>query len=148
MRNDHTARLGGCARGEDDLHDVVTRERWRNNWLGGATGKLLAQSFQIDLCDARDVVLHRVNTEPGVHLFCDTLGEIGSRNLIDRHNDSAAQQASEKCNHPLRAVVPPDEDLIALADAALLQFARKAIRVAQHIAIGPSLPAIAAVSYT
>src|ERR1019366_10759046 len=132
MRNDHTARLGGRARGEDDLHDVVARERWRNNWFAGVSGNLLAQGFQIDLCDTRDVVLHRANTKPGIHLLRDTLGEIGSGDLVDGHHDGAAQQASEKCKHTFGAVFAPDEDLIALADAALFQFARKTIRVAQH----------------
>src|ERR1022692_4265173 len=105
MRNDHTARLGGRARGEDDLHNVVPREWWRSDWLGGATGNLFTQGFQIDLCDARDVVLHRADTELRIHLLRDTLGEIGSGDLVDGHHDGAAQQASEKCNHPLRAVV-------------------------------------------
>src|ERR1035437_6182004 len=144
MRNDHTARLGGRARGEDDLHDVVAGERWRNNWFAGVCGTLLAQSFQIDRCDAWDVILHRANTEPGVHLLRDTLSEIGSGDLVDGHHDGAAQQASEKNNHPLGAVLAPNEDLIALADAALFKLARKAIHVAQHIAIGPSLHTIAA----
>ena len=142
--DDHTARLGSRARGEDNLHNVVARERRRSDWLIGERCNLLAQSFQLELCDARDVVLHRANAELGVHLLRDTLGEIGGRDLVDGHHDGAAQQASEKGNHPLGAVLAPEDDLVALADAALFQLAREAIRIAQHIAVGPSLHAITA----
>ena len=90
------------------------------------------------------MVLRRANAEPGVHLLRDALGEIRSGNLVDGNDDGAAQQASEKRDHPLGAVLAPDEDLVALADAALFQLARKTIGVAQHIAVGPSLHAIAA----
>src|ERR1035437_1068825 len=144
MRNDHTARLGSRTGREDDLYDVVSRVGRRNHWFGGAPGNLLAQGFQVDLCDVRDVVLHRADTEPGVHLLRNTLSEIRSRNLVDGDDNGAAQQASEKCNHPLSAVLAPNEDLVALADAALFQLARKAVGARQHIAVRPSLHTIAA----
>ncbi len=76
--------------------------------------------------------------------MCDTLGKIGGRNLVDGHHDGAAQQASEKCDHPLGAVLAPNDDLVALADAALFQLARETIGVAQHIAVRPPLHAVAA----
>src|ERR1017187_2351402 len=144
MSDDYTARLGGRAGGEDNLHHIIASERRRSHGLIGERRELLAQGFQVDLCDARDVVLHRANTEPGVHLLRDTLGEIRGRDLVDGYHDGAAQQASEKGNHPLGAVLAPEDDLVALADAALFQFARKAIRIAQHIAVSPPLHAITA----
>ncbi len=58
MGDDYTARLGSRARGKDDLHDVVARERRRSNGLIGVRRNLLAQGFQVDVRDARDVVLH------------------------------------------------------------------------------------------
>ncbi len=55
-----------------------------------------------------------------------------------------AQQASKKRHYPLSAVLAPNEDLVTLADAPLFQVARKAIGIAEHIAVRPSLHAITA----
>ena len=54
------------------------------------------------------------------------------------------KQTSKKGDHPLGAVLAPDQDLVAFADAALFKLAREAVSVAQHIAVRPSLHAIAA----
>ena len=43
MRNDHSTRLGRRARGEYDLHDVVTGERRRSDWRIGIRREVIAQ---------------------------------------------------------------------------------------------------------
>src|SRR5271157_681182 len=98
----------------------------------------------MDRRNARDLVLRRAHAEPGIHLLSYALGKIQSCNLVDGNNDRAAQQASEKCNHPLGAVLAPDENFVALCDLSRVQFASETMRVGQHLAIRPALHAIPA----
>ena len=57
VRDDDAARLGRRAGGEDDLHDVVARERRRSDRRVGVRRELLAQRFQIQARHARDFVV-------------------------------------------------------------------------------------------
>ena len=91
MRNHHPARLGGCARGENDLHDVVAREWRQRDGLIGVRRDLPAQRFQVHLCDTADAVLHGAKAEPGIHLLRYAVRKIQNRNLVDGNHDSAAQ---------------------------------------------------------
>ena len=90
------------------------------------------------------LVLRRADAKLGVYLLGHALGEVGSGNLVDGNNDHAAQQASEEDDHPLGAVLAPDEDFVAFGDLARVQLARETMRVGQHIAVRPALRAIAA----
>src|SRR5271166_1453580 len=144
VRNDHTARLSGGARGEDDLHDVVAGERRRSAWHVGANGNPLAEGFQMHGWNFGDLVLRHANAKLGVHLLRDTLGELGSGNVVDWNNDDAAQQTSKESNYPLGTVFTPDEDLVAPGNLSRVELAREAMRVGQHLTVGPALRAIAA----
>ncbi len=95
--------------------------------------------------NARDLVLRRADAESGVHLLGHALGKVRGRNLVDRDNNYAAQQASEERHHPLGAVLAPEENLVTLGDFSRVQLARKTLGVSQHLAIGPALHSIAAV---
>ena len=55
--DDHAARLGGRARGEDDLDDVVARERRRRDSYVGAHRYSLAQTFQMHRGHTADLVV-------------------------------------------------------------------------------------------
>src|SRR5208282_6522337 len=88
--------------------------------------------------------LRRTDAKFRIHLLRDPLSEVRSGDVVDRDNDHSAQQASEKGNHPLGAVLTPDEDLVALGDLARVELAREAMRVSQHLTVRPALRAIAA----
>ena len=93
---------------------------------------------------AGNLVLRRADAKLGIDLLSDTLGEIGSGNLVDGNDDDATQQASEESDDPFRAILAPDQDLVAFADSSMFQFARETIGVAQHLAVSPALRPIAA----
>ena len=80
----------------------------------------------------------------GIDLFGDALREVGGGNFVDGNDDGAAQEASEEGGNPFGAVLAPDQDLVALADAARFKLAGEAVRRAQHFAIAPALRAISA----
>ena len=86
----------------------------------------------------------RTHAEFGIHLLGDAQGEIGSGDLVDGNDNSAAQQASEERHYPLGAVLAPDENLVVLADAAGFELTRKTIGTCEHVAVSPALHPIAA----
>src|SRR5271166_1642188 len=142
--DDYAERLGSRARGEDDLNDVVARERRRRDSYVGVRRYSLAQTFQMHRRSSGDLVIRRADTQSGIHLLSDSLCEVWGRNLVDGNDDRAAQQASEEDNHPFGAVLTPEEYLVALRDLTRLQLVGETVRVGQHLAVRPALQAIAA----
>src|SRR6516165_3293404 len=69
--------------------------------------------------------------------------EFWTGDLVDRHDDRAAQQAAEKCHNPLGAVLSPDENLVAFADVAYFECLRKPVCILQHLAVTPAMYAVA-----
>jgi hypothetical protein len=57
--------------------------------------------------------------ESGCHAGGDTRQELGRGAVIDRHDDDAAEQAAPERDDPFRAVLAPEHDLVALADAGV-----------------------------
>ena len=100
---------------------------------GGVTGcvgvsrESFAQLFQIQGWNARDFVVRAAHAQFRVDLFGDAAREVRCGDFVDGNDNRTAQQASEEGGDPLGAVLAPDEYLVALADAARVEFTREAI---------------------
>ncbi len=75
---------------------------------------------------------------------CNTGGEVGRCAVIDRDGDRAAEEAAPEGGHPFGAVRAPEEDEVAGADAALLQFVRDAKSDCCQFVVSPGFAAVAA----
>src|SRR5437763_1205927 len=75
-----------------------------------------------------------VQKQSGVDLLLNA-GDKRRRALhIERHDDDAARQRTEKSRYPLGAVLAPEQDALAFVDAAMVKFAGELIgRVAQSL---------------
>src|SRR5262249_45437726 len=51
----------------------------------------------------------------------DTRQEVGRRAVVDRDRDRAVQQTAPEREDPLGTVLAPEQNLVSLADAGLLQ---------------------------
>ena len=58
--------------------------------------------------------------ELGRHDAADAKEEVGGRPVVDRHDDDAAEQAAPERRDPLRAVLAPEDDGVALAESGLV----------------------------
>lgn len=56
--------------------------------------------------------------EPRVDLPLHAMREVEALRFVQRHGDSAAHQAAEKCRDPFRTVFSPEQDAVACAYAA------------------------------
>ena len=55
----------------------------------------------------------------------DAREKIGRRAVVDRHDDDAAQQAAPERDDPFRAVLAPEDDLVAFAQPERVQARRE-----------------------
>ena len=94
-------------------------ERRRNDGRIVVCRELLVQRVQVKRRHARNLVVRRADTKPGIDLLSDTPGEIGSGNLVDGIYDPATQQASEESDDPFRAILAPDQELVAFANSLM-----------------------------
>ncbi len=117
---DHDAlRLGGRARREDDLDDVVARDRRRP-----ASGRRRASRDRRTATRARTIA-HRpaswATSSPIRMRRASTSArtlqdEVGRRPVVDRDDDDAGEQAAPVAGDPLRTVLAPEHDLVALGE--------------------------------
>ena len=116
VRDDDAFRLGGRARREDDLGDVVARDR---RPAGGVAGRVQSSScsFQTGAPatsrERRDVLADQ--DQLGADDARDAREEIRRRAVVDRHDDDAAEQAAPERDDPLGPVLAPEDDFVALA---------------------------------
>ena len=73
--------------------------------------------------------------QPRRHDGDDAREKIRRGAIVDRHDDDAAQQAGPERDDPLRPVLAPEDDLVALADAERVQLRRHRARRVRHFGV-------------
>ncbi len=142
--DDHPARLSRRARGENDFNNVIAGQSWRSDGICRVPGHALAQSFKREQWHAGDVVFVAAEAKPGVNLLSHALRKVGSGDLVDGDNNRPAQQTAKERGNPFRAVLAPQQDLVAAANSPRLQLAGKTRRGRDNFAVAPMLHAITA----
>src|SRR5580704_6872997 len=78
----------------------------------------------------------------GVNLLMDAKEEVGCGNIVERDHDNSSQHASPENCDPFGGVRSPEENTVALSDAACLEFASKAEGGEGDLLVGPALGAV------
>jgi len=141
--NDDAFGFGGRAGREDDLGDVVFRDRHRRRVSVAPLDLVQLDDRRVEGSPQRRNVLADQNQLRGDDP-CDTRQEVGRGAVVDRHDHDAAQQTRPEGDDPLGPVLAPEDDRVALADAAIVQRRGKAARGARDLGVGKT-PAAKAV---
>jgi len=167
---DHAARFAGGARGEENLRDVVSRDRFvgirfvhllvRRSSLADEDPMLRGDTGQIFQSEPRDGSTDRVERLEGrrhpAHLLvgrhnrpcrcfmCNAGRELGCCAVVHGHGYGAEQQAGPESHHPFSTVGAPEEDAVTGADALLAQLDGTSERDGTQLLVGPGFAAVAA----
>ena len=147
MANHDALRLGRGAGREDHLHDVVTGDRDVRHRRVGAPIEVGERPDQIERSlawrQARNVVASQ--DETGIDDGAHAQYEIDRRAIVDGDRDHAHQQTAPVADYPLRAVLAPEHDLVALAETGRGELRRERPRGPADLLITVSTPTIAVV---
>ena len=139
----HPLGVAGGAGGEHDLGEVVAGQKHVAR-LRQVVDELLQVLEQQRGDRQAEAVLRRDTGDErqyrrglGGHL----LYEVGRRAQVQRHHDGADPQAAEVCQHPVWGVRSPQDDPVALADAAALQQRRHPLHVVVQGLVAPGAKA-------
>jgi hypothetical protein len=132
MSNDHAFRLGGGAGREDDLDHIVTHDRHAWHWPVGSPVEVGESPHVLEALWRFPVHVVADEDDARSNLAVHSLDEVDGRAIVDRNDDDAREQATPVADDPLRAVLAPEDDFVALAEpggrsrAAKLREARPA----------------------
>ncbi len=126
--DDDALGLGGRARREDDLGDVVAPD---GNLRGRARGRDERRPVELvqlprsarRRCRGTGGTSCPTSTSLRLHDPRDAGEKVGRRAVVDRHDDDAVQQAAPERDDPLGAVLGEEDDLVAFAQAGGMQAA-------------------------
>jgi hypothetical protein len=152
MGDEDAFRLGGRSGRKDDFRHVVARD------LHGRRGTFgpdkLVQLPHGEVGNIRDVYARdpRHPMPPGWrverrYILTDdqqlrrndaahALEKGWRRPVVDRHDDDAVQDASPEGDDPFRAVLAPEDDLVAFSQPELMQPRREAASRPHHLFVG------------
>jgi hypothetical protein len=137
----NTLGIAGGAGGKQNLEGSVCAETRDRAGLRG--GKYRLPFFK---CQALEVAPRIIsaqltnqqriaNGEPGPDIGRNTGSEVGAAESIKRHSQDAAQNAAMECGDPLGAVLGPQNDAIAGANALVREECGEASGLARNFSI-------------
>ena len=148
MRQHHAARLGRRSRRENDLDRIAAPgRRWRKGLRAPARPQPRrnppAQSVAGFRRAGNDETARQ--QPPAARPLAPPRGpQIPCRRHVHRHRHGARKNASEKRRDPFARVLAPEQNAVALRDAADLQFPAKLPRRTPQIPVRPAHHAIPA----
>ena len=134
MRDDDAFRIGGRARGEHDLGDVVARDGDGRRIAAAPFHLVQLPHRRVDRrADWRHVLTDRDQT--GADDGADAREKIGRGSIIDRHDDDADEQTTPERDDPLRTVLAPDDNFVAFPESQLVQACGESVGRAADIVV-------------
>ncbi len=135
MRDHHTLGLGRRARREDDLGHVVARDgdRGEGRRLGHRPLELVKCPDRRAGNRAKRRHILPDEDEPGRHDPAHAHEKVRRRAIVDRDHDDAAEEAPPERRDPLGAVLAPEDDGVALAEAGSMEARREFPRHAADV---------------
>ena len=134
VRDDDALGIGRRTRREDDLGHIVSADTNR--------GRLAVVPLDLpQVPDGRvEIGLERWDILTGEDDSCGDNAaharkELGRRAVVYGDNDDSAEEASPERDDPFGTVLAPEDDLVAFADASLVQPRRKAARGAADLCV-------------
>ena len=145
MTDDNALRLGGRSRREDDLRDIVARDRHGRH---RPVGRPVEVSQLPDVREALwrfavDVVADEDHARS--NLAVHPLDEVDGRAIVDGNDDDAREQATPVADHPLGTVLAPEDDFVTLSEPGSGEAGCKSTGRAARVYVGILTPTVAIV---